>query len=97
MTRAQEWISQTVAACLAKPMTTEAILKSLEKHVGDKSIGQGDGPGNVHSDRALARVQAVLEAIDQEMIERNDGPVMRQLWLTVADYLEKVLEARAAA
>ncbi len=97
MTRAQEWIQQTIAKCLAEPMSTEAILKSLERHVGDKSVGQGDGPGDIRSDRALARVQAVLDAIDQEMIERNDGPVMRQLWLTVADYLEKVLEARAAA
>jgi len=97
MTRAQDWIRQTAAQCLAEPMTTEAILKSLERHVGDRSVGQGDGPGGLVSDRVLARVQGVLAELDQEMIDRNDGPVMRQLWVTVADYLEKVLEARAAA
>jgi hypothetical protein len=39
----------------------------------------------------------VLDYLDQQMIDRNDGPLMRQLWLVVSDYQEKVLEARAAA
>ncbi len=82
--RASEWVNQTVAKCQAEPMSTEAILKSLERFIG---VGE----------QTLSRVQAILDQLDQEMIERNDGPVMRQLWLTVSDYLEKVLEARAAA
>lgn len=46
---------------------------------------------------SLARIQAVLEYIDDQMIERNDGPVMRGLWAAVTDYLEKVQEGLAAA
>lgn len=84
MASASEWVRQTVAKCMEDQMTTEAVLKSLERHIG---------PG----EQALARVQGIVDHIDEEMIARNDGPVMRQLWLTVTDYLEKVLEARAAA
>ncbi len=82
--RAQEWVRQITAKCQIEPMTDEAILKSLEK-----AIGQGE--------QTLARVQAIVDYLDQEMIERRGGPVMRQLWATITDYLEKVLEARAAA
>jgi len=84
MASAREWVNQTVAKCQADPMTTEAILKSLEKATGN-------------SDAAVVKVQAILDYLDQQLIDRNDGPVMRQLWMTVADYQEKVLEARAAA
>ena len=82
--RAQEWVRQVMAKCQDEPMSNEAILKSLEKAIG---------PG----EQSVARVQAILDYLDQEMIERRDGPVMRQLWMTIMDYQEKVLEARAAA
>jgi hypothetical protein len=65
-------------------MTTDAVLKSLERHVG-----QGE--------KALDRVKAVLDYIDGELVERRGGLVIRDLWATVADYLEKVLESLAAA
>ena len=84
MASAREWVRQTVAKCMEDQMTTEAVLKSLERHVG-----QGE--------QMLVRVQGIVEHIESEMIARNDGPVMPQLWLTVTDYLERVLEARAAA
>ena len=84
MASAAEWVRQTVASSQDKPMTTEAVLKSLERHVG-----QGD--------RARERVHSVLEYIDGELIERRGGLAMRDLWATVADYLEKVQEAQAAA
>ena len=50
MASAAEWVRQTVASSQDQPMTTEAVLKSLERHVG-----QGD--------RARERVQAILEYI----------------------------------
>ena len=84
MARASEWVGQIVAKCQDEPMTDEAIFKSLEKVIG---VG----------DQVLPRVQAILDYLDEQMVERNDGPVMRQLWLLVSDYQEKVLEARAAA
>ena len=84
MVRASEWVRQTVAKCQAEPASTEFILKSLEK-----VIGQGD--------QSLSRIQAILDEIDRELVERNDGPMMRQLWATIADYQEKLLEGRAAA
>lgn len=84
MASAAEWVRQIVANSQAKPMATETVLKSLERH-----IGQGE--------RALERVQAVLEYIDGELVERRGGLVMRDLWATVADYMEKVQEAQAAA
>jgi hypothetical protein len=79
-----EWVRQTVDKCQDEPMPTETILKSLEKVIG-------------HGDQMLVRLQAVVEHLDSELINRNDGPVIRQLWATVTDYHEKVLEARAAA
>jgi len=84
MSSPRDWVRQVVATCQAEPMSTESILKSLEK-----AIGVGDA--------AVPRIQAVLDLLDEELIARNDGPVVRQLWLTVADYQEKVLESRAAA
>ena len=81
---AGEWVRQIVAASSSEPMATEAIWKALDKYAGA-------GPN------ALARLQAVLEYIDDQLIERNDGPVMRGLWAAVADYLEKVQEGLAAA
>lgn len=84
MASAAEWVRQIVASSQDKPMATEVVLKSLERH-----IGQGD--------KALERVQAILEYIDDELVERRGGLVMRDLWSTVADYLEKVQEAHAAA
>ncbi len=84
MATAHEWVQQTVARVQQSPMERDALLKSLEKQVG-----QGD--------RMLARVDDVLNYIDGELIERRGGQVMRELWAAVADYREKVLEARAAA
>ena len=84
MASAAEWVRQIIASSQDKPMTTEAVLKSLERHVG-----QGD--------RARERVQAILESLDGELIERRGGLAMRDLWATVADYLEKVQESLAAA
>jgi len=84
MFTASEWVRQIVAKSQDEPMSTEAVLKSLEKHVG-----QGE--------KSLARVQAILEYIDSQLIERKGGQAMRDLWTTVADYLEKVQEAAAAA
>jgi hypothetical protein len=84
MANAGEWVRQIVFKCQDTPMSTEEIFKSLEKNVGV-------------NENTLNRVQAIADYIDQQMIERNDGPVMRQLWAAVSDYLEKVLEARAAA
>jgi len=52
MANAREWVRQIVAASLEEPMTTETILKSLERHVG-----QGD--------KILERVQAVLDHVDE--------------------------------
>lgn len=84
MASAGEWVRQITAASTREPMATEAIWKALDKHAGQ-------GPNT------LARIQAVLDYIDEQMIERNDGPVMRGLWAAVADYLEKVQEGLAAA
>ncbi len=84
MYSASQWVGHIVATSLETPMTTEAVLKSLERYVG-----QGE--------KALARVQAVLDHIDRELIDRRGGQVMRDLWATVADYLEKVQEGMAAA
>ena len=84
MVRASEWVRQILDKSQDELMSTEAVLKSLEKQIG---LG----------DQALPRIQAILEHLDRELVERNDGPLMRGLWLTVSDYLEKVLEARAAA
>jgi hypothetical protein len=55
----------------------------LERHVG-----QGD--------KALGRIQAVLDFIDGELVERRGGQVMRDLWSTVANHLEQVQEGMAA-
>ncbi len=84
MASAREWVRQMVAKCEAEPLPTEAVLKLLERQVG-----QGE--------KMMLNVQAILDVLDRELIERNDGPVMRQLWLTVMEYYEMVLEARAAA
>lgn len=84
MANAAEWVRQIVATSQIEPMTTEAVLKSLERHVG-----QGE--------KMLPRIQAVLDHIDGELIERRGGLIMRDLWATVADYLEKVQEGLAAA
>ncbi len=81
---AGEWVRQMAAASSQQPMTTEAIWKALDKYAGAGA-------------NTLARIQAVLEYIDDQMIERNDGPVMRGLWAAVTDYLEKVQEGLAAA
>ncbi len=80
----REWVNQIVANSQQEPMTTEAVLKNLERN-----IGQGE--------KTLERVQAVLNYIDGELIDRRGGQVMRDLWSTVADYLEKVQEASVAA
>lgn len=84
MGSAGDWVRQIVTRSQERPMTTDEVLKSLERHAGN-------------GDRALARVQAVLEFIDAELVERRGGQVMRDLWNTVADYQEKVQEAQAAA
>lgn len=84
MGSAGDWVRQVVARSQERPMGTEEVLKSLERYAGA-------------GDRALIRVQAVLEYIDAELVDRRGGPVMRDLWNTVADYQEKVQEAQAAA
>lgn len=84
MASTSAWVQQIVAKCQEEPMGTEKVLLSLEKHVG-----QGE--------KALGKVQEVLEYIDRELVERRGGVIMRQLWQTVADYQDKVLEGRAAA
>ena len=84
MARTSEWVRQTIAASAAQPMSTEAVFKSLERHVG-----QGD--------RALVRAREVLGYLDAQLIECNHGPAIRQLWAAVADYIEKVQEGLAAA
>jgi len=84
MASAGEWVRQIVASSQDQPMTTEAVLKSLERYAG-----QGE--------KMLVRVRAVLDHIDQELIDRRGSPAMRDLWATVADYLEKVQEGLAAA
>jgi len=84
MASAGDWVRQIVARSQEQPLSTEEVLKSLERYAGA-------------GDRALARVQAVLEYIDGELVERRGGIVMRDLWSTVADYQEKVQEAQAAA
>ena len=81
---AGDWVRQTLAKALDRPLTTEEVLKSLERYAGA-------------GDRALIRVQAVLEYIDAELVDRRGGPAMRELWNTVADYQERVQEAQAAA
>ena len=83
MLTASDWVKHIVSRSQQEPMPTEDVLKSLERNVG-----QGE--------KALARVQAVLDFIDRELIERRGGQVMRDLWHTVADYLEKVQEGMAA-
>lgn len=84
MATAKDWVRQTLEKSQASPMATEDVLRNLERF-----IGQGD--------RALEKARAVLEYIDGELVERRGGLVMRDLWHTVADYVEKVQEARAAA
>ncbi len=84
MASAGEWVRQIVAKSPEKPMTTEEVLKCLERHVG-----QGE--------KALQRVQDVSDYIDQQLVERCGGLLMRELGTTVADYQQAVLESRAAA
>jgi len=80
----REWVSQIVEKSQQEAMTTEAVLKSLERNVG-----QGE--------KAIERVCSILNYIDGELIDRKGGQIMRDLWATVADYLEKVQEGMAAA
>lgn len=84
MANANEWVRQIVAASEDEPLATDAIWKSLDKFAGA-------GPN------ALSRVRDVLDCIDGHLIERNDGPVMRGLWVRVADYMERMQEGLAAA
>ena len=84
MASAGEWVRQVVEKSQEAPMNTDEVLKSLERHAG-----QGQ--------KALTRVQEVSEYIDRELVERRGGLAMRQLWQTIADYQEKVLESLAAA
>lgn len=84
MSSASEWVRQIVASAQTEPLPTEAVWKSLERHIGQ-------------SDRALTRIREVLDHIDGELIKRNNGPVMRGLWSAIADYLERMQENLAAA
>lgn len=84
MVTAADWVKHIVSRSQQEPMPTEDVLKSLER-----SFGQGE--------KALPRIQAVLSFIDNELIDRRGGQVMRDLWSTVADYMEKVQEGLAAA
>lgn len=80
---ARDWVKHIITRSQEEPMPTEDILKSLERNIG---LGE----------KAMPRVKAVLDYIDGELIERRGGQVMRDLWHTVADYLEKVQEGLAA-
>lgn len=80
----REWVNHILSRSQSDPMSTEDVLKSLERNVGQ-------GP------QMLERVQAILYYIDCELVERRGGQIMRDLWSTVADYQEKVLEGQAAA
>ncbi len=84
MANTGEWVRQIVAKSEHEPMRTEDVLKSLEKHIGQ-------GP------KSLQRIQEISDYIDSQLVERRGGPVMRELWHTIADYQEKVLESNAAA
>jgi hypothetical protein len=84
MTRAGEWVRQVVSRSQEQPMSTEDVWRHLERYAG-----QGD--------KALRRVQDVLNYIDAELVERRGGLVLRDLFTTVTDYQEKVLETAAAA
>lgn len=48
-------------------------------------------------DKALARIRAIHDHLDELMVDRRGGQVVRALWQTVADYSDKYLEATAAA
>lgn len=80
----REWVNVIVAKSQEEPMTTEDVLKSLER-----VVGQGE--------QTVVRVQAVMTFIDSELAGRRGGQAMLDLRNTVSDYLEKVLEAQAAA
>lgn len=84
MLAASDWVKHIVSRSQEEPMPTEDVLKSLERN-----FGQGE--------KAMPRVKAVLDYIDGELVDRRGGQVMRDLWHTVADYLEKVQESLAAA
>lgn len=81
---AGDWVRQIAARSQEQPMSTEDVWKSLERYVGT-------------GDKSLIRLQAVLEYIDAELVDRRGGIVMRDLWNTVADYQERVQEEAAAA
>ncbi len=84
MLTASDWVKNIVSRSQQEAMPTEDVLKSLERNVG-----QGE--------KALPRIQAILNYIDGELIDRRGGQIMRDLWSTVADYMEKVQEGLAAA
>ena len=84
MHTAAEWVRHVVGASRAEPMTTEAVLKSLEK-----AVGQGD--------KSLTRVVAIIDQLDRQLSERPEDQTLRDLHLTVLDYLERVQEGLAAA
>lgn len=81
---ARAWVNQIIERSQRDPMSTEDVLKSLERNVGQ-------GP------QMMEGVQAILDHIDNELIERRGGQSMRDLLATVSDYQEKVLEGRSAA
>ena len=60
------------------------IQKSLERNVGQ-------GPD------MLEAVTAITDYVDNELVERRCGQIMRDLYVTLCDYKEKVQEGRAAA
>jgi len=78
------WVTQIIERSQREPMATEDVLKSLELN-----IGQGAD--------MLESVRAILDHIDNELIERRGGQTMRDLWAALSDYQEKVLEGRSAA
>ena len=84
MLGAGEWVRQMVALSQERAVTTETVLKSLEKNVG-----QGD--------KTPGRVQAIIDQIDRDLEDRGDSQTLIDLRATVGDYLEKVQEGLAAA
>ncbi len=84
MHMASEWVRQVAAAARANPMTTEGVLKNLEK-----AVGQGE--------KSLTRVVAIIDQLDRQLSERPEDQVLRDLHATVLEYLERVQEGLAAA
>lgn len=84
MATAAQWVRNTLSQAGTQPLVTETVWKSLDRHVG-----QGAG--------SLDKIRAVLDYIDNQLIERTGGRATSALWTLVADYLDRTQEEQAAA